>query len=269
MSTIHGGSHKAIRYFREPPAALSVLWIYCARRNHEGIAYPSLRGLVNDTGWSINLCRDARDWLVQHLALERVEGYVRPDWRALEEKALKRRLVLDHSEYFKVTGRWVWEGKTYPILYAPSESNDLGDDVSRRETSNDVSPRATSYRMIQNLIPEKTQLDSSNAALRARAEIFKAFEGGIGPLTPAVADGVTDALANFPSSWVLDAIEEAAASGGKSFNYVDSILKRWERDGKGKRPPSTPVSRTKTEGAPAKTAAAGASTSRGAPDLED
>ena len=111
MSTIHGGSTKALRAMRDKPAALSVYWDYCARRNHEGVAFPSLRGLASDTGWAINTCDEARTWLVACGALVEVQGYIRPQWRNLVDGDQRRRLALDKARYYRVTGWIVISGK--------------------------------------------------------------------------------------------------------------------------------------------------------------
>lgn len=160
MSTIHGASHQAIVLFRKRPAALAVYWVYCARRNHDGVAFPSLRGLAKDTGWSVNPCKKARDWLVSHGALEKLDGYIRPTWKKLDEEQRALLVNLDKSEYYRITGQLTLEGVTYDLLYAPASDVSLSD-VLRGDTSSDVSPRATSHRMTQNLIPVNTQLDST------------------------------------------------------------------------------------------------------------
>lgn len=154
MSTIHGKSTKALHLFRDQPAALAVYWIYCARRNHEGVAFPSLRGLVRDTGWSINPCREAREWLLECEALEIVVEYVRPEWRKLPEADRKHLIDFDKTEYYRVTGRIVMDEQTFDMLYAPG--NDAIDDVSLHETA-DVSRHDTSHHDISH---GDTELDS-------------------------------------------------------------------------------------------------------------
>lgn len=160
MSSIHGGSAKSIAIFRKKPAALAVYWIYCARVNRENAAWPSLRGLAKDTGWSVNACRAARTWLVEHGALERLPEYVRPDWREYPADKLARRQRLDKCEYYRPTGVIQADGETFPLLYvgqnetapeleeslfdvSPDDTSNQGD-VSRRDTPH-VSPGDTSH----------------------------------------------------------------------------------------------------------------------------
>lgn len=152
-NVIHGASHKAIRFMREAPAALAVFWIYSSRTNYENVAWPALRGLARDTGWSVNTISKARAWLVEHGALEQVKDYVRPDWRKLEPAKQKQRVNLDKSEYYRPTGKIVIDDKEYPLLYIPqSEQSDI-------ESIDDVSPRQTSPA--SDIVSDDTELDTS------------------------------------------------------------------------------------------------------------
>jgi len=143
MSVIHGTSHKAIKFFREFPAAMAVYWIYVSRANNEGVAWPSVRGLRADTGWSTDPTMDARKWLVDHEALEEVKDYVRPKWRKLDDATKARLLNLDQAQYYRPTGKIVIDGKEYDLLYyGGTESSDI--DESESDQSPDVPPRRTS-----------------------------------------------------------------------------------------------------------------------------
>jgi len=124
-STIDWKSTKAVKFFREHPAAMAVYWIYCARKNSEGAAWPTLIGLAADTGWCKSECSEARDLLVAHGALEPIADYIRPEWRKLPDKEKSIRINLDHAEYYRVSGVWVQAEKTLPMLY---ENEQQGDD---------------------------------------------------------------------------------------------------------------------------------------------
>src|SRR5258706_11055581 len=108
---IHGASHKAIKGFREEPAAMSVYWIYVSRTNKDNVAWPSGSGLARDTGWCKEKCLDARQWLVEHNALERADGYVRPEWMNLDEDTRRKKMNLDRCEYYRPTGVINIDGK--------------------------------------------------------------------------------------------------------------------------------------------------------------
>ena len=154
-AVIHGASHKALKHFRKNPAALSVYWNYCARTNYENVAFPSLRLLAKDTSWSTNACKEARDWLVEHGALERVPDYIRPAWRNLAEGEKRRRIGMDRSQYFRPTGVLCIKGTTFSLLYEAQRDNE---DTS--DTSLDVSPHETSYAVEHP--HDDTELDSSS-----------------------------------------------------------------------------------------------------------
>ena len=69
-------------------------------------------------------------------------------------------------------------------------------------------------------------------------EIYRKFENNIGIITGVLSEKIDDWLNDYPHDWILDAITEAATHGGKSFAYVDAILKSWQSKGKsnGKKP---------------------------------
>lgn len=174
-SVIHGASHHAIKHFRENPAAMPVYWVYLARTNHENVAFPSLRGLSRDTGWSVNACKDARQWLVKHQALEKVEGYIRPGWRKLSKADRARKMNFDKSEYYRPTGVLQVGESIFAMLYVgaftPSDIEEVADvspddtsgvsDVSPDDTSeggSDVSPDTTSS--VVHVARDDTELDS-------------------------------------------------------------------------------------------------------------
>ena len=190
MPVIHGGSHAAIRFMRQAPASLAVYWLYLAHANDEGVAWPTLRGLRTETGWSINECHDGRRWLVEHGALEAVTGYIRPQWRELPAQQRARRINLDQSEYYRTTGVLVVKGKTYPMLFealpqlshvTPDETWEQSTDVTPDETStgapagSHVTPgeswepapmtHRVAHRTVSDMQPGVTELDSSTTEL--------------------------------------------------------------------------------------------------------
>lgn len=142
---IHGQSHRAIKFLRQQPAALAVLWIYASRTNQDNVAWPSVRGLAHDTGWGKEACLKARVFLLEHEALETVEKYVRPAWRKLALADRTRKVNLDKSEYFRPTGRLVIEGKSYPIFYFGGDTSSAIEDESKYpDEGSDVPPGLTS-----------------------------------------------------------------------------------------------------------------------------
>jgi hypothetical protein len=128
--TIHGESHQTIKYFRETPAALGVLWVYASRTNRDNVAWASGKRLAKDTGWCENECLDARRWLVSHQALEQVYDYIRPQWRTLAPKIRAQKVNFDKTEYYRPTGYIVIKGKRHPVLYEGGERDETGELIS-------------------------------------------------------------------------------------------------------------------------------------------
>jgi DnaD/phage-associated family protein len=69
--------------------------------------------------------------------------------------------------------------------------------------------------------------------LPERPNIFRIYEQNIGNLTPMIADALKDAERDFPIDWLEDAIRAAVENNKRSWRYVLSILKRWEKEGRG------------------------------------
>lgn len=68
-----------------------------------------------------------------------------------------------------------------------------------------------------------------------RPNVFKLYEENIGPLTPLIADALKDAEDTYSEEWVADAISEAVQNNARSWKYIDTILKNWKKDGRGKK----------------------------------
>lgn len=65
-----------------------------------------------------------------------------------------------------------------------------------------------------------------------RAEIVQAFCDNLQPgAGNMVIEQLHDLIDTYGRKWCMEAIREAAASGGRSIQYVLRILQRWERDG--------------------------------------
>jgi DnaD/phage-associated family protein len=67
-----------------------------------------------------------------------------------------------------------------------------------------------------------------------RPNIFKLYEGNIGPLTPMIADALKDAEATYSEDWIAEALEIAVKSNKRSWKYVEAILRRWKEEGHAK-----------------------------------
>lgn len=65
-----------------------------------------------------------------------------------------------------------------------------------------------------------------------RGDIFSAYENNIGPLAPMLSEQVGEWCDSFPLSWIIDAIKIATENNVRRANYIQSILDRWQADGK-------------------------------------
>ncbi len=61
---------------------------------------------------------------------------------------------------------------------------------------------------------------------------FVAYEQNIGPLTAAVSERIQLAESETSPAWVVEAIGLAARRNKRRWDYVEGILRNWQRDGK-------------------------------------
>lgn len=61
---------------------------------------------------------------------------------------------------------------------------------------------------------------------------FRLYEQNIGPLTPLIADQITQAIRDYPSDWIEDAIGEAVSYNRRSWRYIVRILENWKATGR-------------------------------------
>jgi DNA replication protein len=65
-----------------------------------------------------------------------------------------------------------------------------------------------------------------------RPNIFTLYEQNIGMLTQPIADELKDALDHYPEDWITDAFREALRRNKRNWNYISTILRRWETEGR-------------------------------------
>jgi len=68
-----------------------------------------------------------------------------------------------------------------------------------------------------------------------RTNVYHLYEENIGPLTPLIADALTDAEQIYPPEWISEAIELAVRNNKRSWSYCEAILKRWKEEGRAKK----------------------------------
>ena len=66
-----------------------------------------------------------------------------------------------------------------------------------------------------------------------RPNIFTLYEENIGPITPMMAEILKADEAEYPACWIEDAIRIAVARNARNWKYVQAILARWQKEGRG------------------------------------
>jgi len=74
--------------------------------------------------------------------------------------------------------------------------------------------------------PTKITLD------HIQPNIFRLYQENIGPLTPIIADALRDAEESYPVEWIGEAIQIAVQNNVRRWRYVESILDRWQKEGR-------------------------------------
>jgi len=67
---------------------------------------------------------------------------------------------------------------------------------------------------------------------REPANIFSLYEENIGPLTPLIAETLSEAEDTYPAEWIEDALRIAVQNNKRTWRYVAAILERWQREGR-------------------------------------
>ena len=65
-----------------------------------------------------------------------------------------------------------------------------------------------------------------------RPNVFRLYEENIGPLTPLIADHLSDAEQTYSAGWLEEAIHIAVERNKRSWAYVAGILRGWQERGR-------------------------------------
>lgn len=65
-----------------------------------------------------------------------------------------------------------------------------------------------------------------------RPNIFILYEQNIGALTPMIAEELREAEQTYPPQWIEEAIRLAVTNNVRRWRYVQSILERWQLEGR-------------------------------------
>jgi len=80
---------------------------------------------------------------------------------------------------------------------------------------------------------EGTPLAQASAIRLERPNIFALYEQNIGVVTPLLAEELEEAGNSYPAEWIEEAFREAVAHNRRHWRYVQAILERWQREGRG------------------------------------
>ena len=72
---------------------------------------------------------------------------------------------------------------------------------------------------------------NSEGPFEPRPNIFVLYEENIGPLTPLLAEELTEAEATYPWAWIREAFREAVDLQKRNWRYISRILERWAVEG--------------------------------------
>ncbi|MDD5399222.1 MAG: DnaD domain protein [Dehalococcoidia bacterium] len=81
-------------------------------------------------------------------------------------------------------------------------------------------------------IPSVEIRSKEEPASEQSRDIYSLYERNIGMLTPILAEELQEAEHRYPPEWIEDAFREALRANVRNWKYINSILKRWEREGK-------------------------------------
>ena len=64
------------------------------------------------------------------------------------------------------------------------------------------------------------------------ALVMQAYSNNIALLVPKTAEMIKDAVDDYPTQWILDAIDLAVEYNARNWRYISAILERWQEKGR-------------------------------------
>jgi DnaD/phage-associated family protein len=134
------------------------------------------------------------------------------------------------------------------LLHIPVDVQQLSDDIY---FINNQAERETILKILEGSlkIPQLEIRKVEEPAQVQPSDIYNLYEQNVGMLTPILAEELQEAEHRYPAEWIQEAFREAVRSNVRSWKYIHSILKRWEREGK---KDGKPVGDSRQEGDPDK-----------------
>ncbi len=105
---------------------------------------------------------------------------------------------------------------------------------SSREEEIYVVNTPANRRALEELTAGDLHLDESlpPAANANGSGIFALYEQNIRPVSSLIADELKEAEQRYPENWIRDAFREAVGLNKANWRYIESILRRWEAEGR-------------------------------------
>jgi len=89
-------------------------------------------------------------------------------------------------------------------------------------------------KSLEELITRELRVDEPlpPASKANNSGIFALYEQNIRPLTPLIAEELKEAERRYPDNWIHDAFREAVSLNKANWRYIESILRRWDAEGR-------------------------------------
>lgn len=261
-TTLHYGLREALKHLKDE-GRLAVLISYVLHANIRNRAWPSINTLIDETGFGKTTVIAAKEWLVEHGALERVTVELRA---GADEQRLHHR-----CDVMQVTGWLNIDEKDYQILYfnapAPADFNGSPDEPKKKveaeppafygspsersfgeqEVTSEVIPTDSEDEDL--LISSSSYFSSSEGqAVNQSPEIVhgvtiperyrtsnafevwsEVFPGS--PLTQLIGDELGDWIDDIGDRAVVAAIITAGLNNARSpMKYIDTVLLGWQQE---------------------------------------
>jgi DnaD/phage-associated family protein len=183
------------------------IWRYCQGR--DGICRAKLETIAGELGMSMRT-------IIRHIEPLVEDGYL------LDTTPDLRNKPHIYADTFKIRIRVSVEATVTESHTAVTESHRHSDRESLEESI-------------------KKELKKESTTATERPKTFVAYEENIGAITQHIADCVQDAEKIYPESWIIETFQIAAENNKRNWRYCETILKRWQREGKddGKKPAQT------------------------------
>jgi DnaD/phage-associated family protein len=111
--------------------------------------------------------------------------------------------------------------------------NEVQDDDQTYYFINSPQGRAAFEALQQGTFDQHITPSSHLLGQNTKLNIYKLYEENIGTITPMMAEILKEDEATYPLSWIEEAIRMAVARNARNWKYIQAILGRWQKEGRG------------------------------------